>query len=94
MIEQIPNLLLLFSRNAIRVTSDIMKTFVQISLTLNYRDFSCFIWKMVDGSEIIFRHKRVVFGVNVSPFLLGVIIEHHLRMCLRKSEEKNSSYSK
>jgi hypothetical protein len=34
-----------------------------------------------EGKVGVFRHQRVVFGVNCSPFLLGAVINHHLKQC-------------
>uniref|UniRef100_A0A1Y1MHI8 Reverse transcriptase domain-containing protein n=1 Tax=Photinus pyralis TaxID=7054 RepID=A0A1Y1MHI8_PHOPY len=82
LIEQIPDLLLNFRKEKIGVTSDIKKAFLQISVHRNDRDFLRFLWKSEDGKEIVFRHRRVVFGVNSSPFLLGATINFHLNRLL------------
>ncbi|KAF2879705.1 hypothetical protein ILUMI_26468 [Ignelater luminosus] len=73
----------------IGVVSDIHKAFLQISLHEADRDFLRFFWVNADGDEIIYRHKRVVFGVNCSPFLLGATIEYHLSQGLKQCETED-----
>lgn len=65
-----------FRKEKIGVISDIR--FLQICLNQKDRDYLRFLWVTADGDEIIFRHRRVVFGVNCSPFLLSATIIHHL----------------
>ncbi|XP_072380711.1 uncharacterized protein [Diabrotica undecimpunctata] len=55
--------------------------------------FLRFLWVNDAGKEFVFRHKRVVFGVNCSPFLLGATIEFHLTKALEKCCNDNP-YSK
>ncbi|KAJ8974578.1 hypothetical protein NQ317_014783 [Molorchus minor] len=43
------------------------------------RDYLRFLWLTDEGQIKIFRHKRVVFGVSSSPFLLGATIDLHLK---------------
>lgn len=78
LIEQIPSILLKFRVYRIGVVSDIRKAFLQISIHEEDRDFLRFLWLDWRGSEIVYRHRRVVFGLTSSPFLLGATIEHHL----------------
>lgn len=85
LIEEIPNILLRFRANKIGVISDIKKAFLQISLNDADRNYLRFLWVCPDGSERIFRHRRVVFGVNSSPFLLGATLEYHLNKKLQET---------
>ncbi|XP_021959569.1 uncharacterized protein LOC110855469 [Folsomia candida] len=81
LLEQIPDVLLRFRRGQIGVTSDIRKAFLQIKVTPEDTNYLRFLW-WEDWSKKklkIFRHLRVVFGVNCSPYLLGAVIEHHLK---------------
>ncbi|XP_021947122.1 uncharacterized protein LOC110845069 [Folsomia candida] len=81
LLEQIPDVLLRFRRGQIGVTSDIRKAFLQIKVTPEDTNYLRFLW-WEDWSKKklrIFRHLCVVFGVNCSPYLLGAVIEHHLK---------------
>ncbi|XP_031350458.1 uncharacterized protein LOC116176124 [Photinus pyralis] len=79
LIELIPNILLGFRKQRFGVTNDIKKAFVQISIDDRDRDVLRFLWVDSEGREIIYRHRRVVFGLSCSPFLLGATIELHLQ---------------
>ena len=72
LMELIPSVLLRFRENAIGVTSDIRKAFLQISVRSEDRDFLRFLW-WENGKRVSYRHRRVVFGVNCSPFLLAAV---------------------
>lgn len=89
LIELIPSILLKFREFRIGVVSDIRKAFLQISLHKFDRDFLRFLWINENEEEIVYRHRRVVFGVTSSPFLLGATIEYHLS----KYQHPNSAYS-
>lgn len=80
LIDLIPDVLHRFRREGIGVISDIRKAFLMISIREEDRDFLRFLWWETSECEKlkIFRHKRVVFGVNSSPFLLGAVIQYHL----------------
>ena len=93
LIELIPALLTRFRENKIGVISDIKKAFLQISIHENDRNYLKFLWIDKNGQEIIFRHRRVVFGVNCSPFLLEATIEYHLSNCLKNCSLPNAVYS-
>ncbi|UYV61846.1 hypothetical protein LAZ67_1006840 [Cordylochernes scorpioides] len=78
-IEQIPAILLKFREKAIGVIADIRKAFLQIEVKEEDRDYLRFLWWKSNHQIQVFRHKRVVFGVTCSPYLLGAVILHHLK---------------
>ncbi|XP_025829705.1 uncharacterized protein LOC112904277 [Agrilus planipennis] len=90
LIELIPSILVRFREHKIGVVSDIRKAFLQISIHEKDRNFLRFLWVNSEGKEVVFRHRRVVFGVNSSPFLLGATIDHHLSEGLKQYSEENS----
>ncbi|KAJ8914063.1 hypothetical protein NQ315_017584 [Exocentrus adspersus] len=92
LITIIPTVLLGFRADKLGVVSDIKKAFLQIAVHEEDRDYLRFLWVDNDGRIQIFRHRRVVFGVSSSPFLLGATIDHHLSKC-RKNWTKQKSYS-
>lgn len=89
MIELIPQIILKFRQQRVGVVSDIRKAFLQISVNPIDREFLRFLWKDKEGQEMVYRHRRVVFGVSSSPFLLGATINHHIA----RAREKNISQS-
>lgn len=84
LIELIPDILLRFRQHKIGVSADIRKAFLQISIHEADRDFLRFLWVDSEGNEIIYRHKRVVFGIRSSPFLLGATLEYHINQGLKE----------
>ncbi|XP_073962937.1 uncharacterized protein [Choristoneura fumiferana] len=98
-LELIPNLLIKFRKYAIGITSDIKKAFLQISLNDEDRRYLSFLWwKNNERKDLItYHHRRVVFGVTSSPFLLGATINYHLEKYTEKYKDtaerlKNSFY--
>lgn len=91
LIEIIPTLLLRFRLYQIGVIADIRKAFLQISLCEEDRDFLRFLWVDMEGEMKIFRHARVVFGVTSSPFLLGAVIDFHLKCFESRGDEMYST---
>ncbi|XP_011700215.1 PREDICTED: uncharacterized protein LOC105457307, partial [Wasmannia auropunctata] len=91
LIELIPNILVRFRRHKIGVTADIRKAFLQISVSQEDRDVLRFLWWKKSCSEEVevYRHRRVVFGVSSSPFLLGGTIEYHLERALQGAETED-----
>jgi hypothetical protein len=81
LLEQIPSILLRFREKRIGVISDVRKAFLMIEIKEEERDFLRFLWWEDSTCKVnkIYRHKRVVFGVTCSPFLLGAVIEHHVQ---------------
>lgn len=78
LLKTIPSILTNFRAGAIGAVADIAKAFCQISLNEKDRDSLRFLWWSEDGQEIIvYRHRRVVFGVRSSPYLLNATLEFH-----------------
>ncbi|XP_072389479.1 uncharacterized protein [Diabrotica undecimpunctata] len=90
LIELIPAILLRFRQQKFGVTSDISKAFLQISVHPKDRDFLRFLWYDKENNLKVFRHRRVVFGINSSPFLLGASLEYHLSKLVDEYDSKAS----
>jgi hypothetical protein len=90
--EIIP-VLLRFRLQQIGVIADIRKAFLQISLCPEDRDFLRFPWVTAEGTLKIFRHAHVAFGVTSSPFLLGSVIDLHLKR-YREGSEATTEYTR
>ncbi|XP_055933001.1 uncharacterized protein LOC129963022 [Argiope bruennichi] len=80
LVELIPSILNRFRLGAFGIIADIKKAFLQISISDKDREYLRFLWfENGDPDKLkIYRHKRVVFGINASPFLLGATISYHL----------------
>lgn len=80
LLELIPTCLTRFRTGKVGVIADIKKAFLQISVSKDDRDSMRFLWwkSLECEKEKIYRHKRVVFGISCSPFLLGATLKHHL----------------
>ena len=76
MIELIPDVLDRFRSGPVGVVSDIEKAFLQVQISPPHRDYLRF-FGSPEGT--VYRHRRVVFGVTSSPFLLAAVINLHLR---------------
>jgi hypothetical protein len=65
----------------IGVIADIRKAFLMIEVNEQDRDYLRFLWwsDPEQKNPKIYRHNRVVFGMNCSPFLLGAVIAYHLQ---------------
>ncbi|XP_044766589.1 uncharacterized protein LOC123322673 [Coccinella septempunctata] len=94
LIELIPALLTRFRENKIAVIADIKKAFLQISVNTKDRHFLKFLWVDEKGQEIVYKHNRVVFGVNCSPFLLGATIKYHLSKYFNIASDEGKFFSK
>ncbi|GFY63396.1 integrase catalytic domain-containing protein [Trichonephila inaurata madagascariensis] len=64
----------------IRISADIEKAFLMLSVAPKDRDFIRFFSPGSEGQEI-YRHCRVVFGVCSSPYLLNISLIHLLENC-------------
>ncbi|GFS98512.1 integrase catalytic domain-containing protein [Trichonephila clavipes] len=78
------HLIISFRLNTIAITADIERAFLQISLRDEDRDAVRFLFPDIKSNQTdpykfqVYRFKRVMFGVNVSPFLLSATIKHHI----------------
>ncbi|GFT16231.1 uncharacterized protein TNCV_318361 [Trichonephila clavipes] len=81
MVELIPTIVNKFRLRKFGITADIEKAFLQIGLQEKDRPFLRFLWWENGDKEKtkIYQHKRVVFGITSSPFLLGATLEYHLK---------------
>lgn len=86
-IELISPILLRFRKGKLGIIADVRKAFQMIEINERDRDALRFLWwknPLKDKQMEIFRHKRVVFGVNYSPFILGAVLEYHFRKVCEK----------
>ncbi|GBM38309.1 hypothetical protein AVEN_140348-1 [Araneus ventricosus] len=81
LVELIPSLMNRFRVGKYGVIADIKKAFLQIGLQERDRPYLRFLWKDRgrEGNIKILQHKRVVFGISSSPFLMGATLELHLK---------------
>lgn len=80
LIELIPKIIFHFRQGKIGVISDIRKAFLMIEIQEGDQKYLMFLW-WEDASCTrlkVFVHKRVVFGINCSPFILSAVLNHHL----------------
>ena len=71
------NLLLLFRTNKHILTADVAKAFLQIRLKLESdRNKFCF-FIIKDGRIRTYRYTSILFGLAVSPYILGAVIKFH-----------------
>ncbi|UYV64637.1 hypothetical protein LAZ67_3001419 [Cordylochernes scorpioides] len=86
LLELIPDIMLRFRLNKIGVIADIEKAFLQISVAKEDRQFLRFLWWENGKQENLgfHQHKRVVFGVTSSPFLLATTLKLHLEQYERE----------
>ncbi|GFW41652.1 integrase catalytic domain-containing protein [Trichonephila clavipes] len=78
------HLIISFHLTTIAITADIERAFLQISLRDEDRDAVRFLFPDIRSNQTdpykfqVYRFKRVMFGVNVSPFLLSATIKHDI----------------
>ncbi|XP_071033094.1 uncharacterized protein [Parasteatoda tepidariorum] len=75
-----------FREKNLGVISDKKKAFLQISINPEDRDFLRFFWwsDYEKKKMKMYRHRRLVFGLNCSPFILGAVINNLLHNCPQK----------
>lgn len=92
LIELILTMIQRFREKEIGVTSDVAQAFLQVSVTPSDRNVLRFLWWDKDGNVVVYRHRRVVFGVSSSPFLLGATIQLHLNRALKSTILPNKRF--
>ncbi|GFT75042.1 DUF1758 domain-containing protein [Trichonephila clavipes] len=76
LLEVIPDILDRFRLYPIGLSADIEKAFLMLSVHPKDRDYLRFFYPSKE--ELVYRHCRIVFGLNSSPFLLNASIKHLL----------------
>ena len=57
--------------------ADIEKAFLQVSLSEN--EIDCVRFLFIDDNDLqVFKFRRIIFGVNASPFLLAALSKTHM----------------
>ena len=92
-LEKGPNLLpllwgilLRFRIGKVGIVGDLEKAFLQLSLHEEDRNVCCFLWLNPQGEIDVYRYRKVFFGAKSSPFLLQVVLKHHLEGSISESE--------
>ncbi|KMQ86796.1 integrase core domain protein [Lasius niger] len=75
-----------FREKKIGLSADIAKAFLQISVVPTDRDVLRFLWWDTEERIETYRHRRVIFGVSSSPFLLGATIELHVEQSFNSTD--------
>ena len=57
---------------------DVSEMYLQVSIHLDDRKFLRFLW-LENGKVIEFEFKRLVFGLNTSPFLAQLVSQENAR---------------
>ncbi|XP_037029723.1 uncharacterized protein LOC119069705 [Bradysia coprophila] len=80
LIEFIPRSMLQFRENKIGAISDIRKAFQMIEIQEADQKYLMFLWWEDSSCKKlkVYKHKRVVFGVKSSPFILAAVLNKHL----------------
>ena len=92
------DILLRFRENNIALVGDIEKAFLNVGIHESDRNCLRFLW--VENAHekelklVVYRFKRVVFGVNASPFLLNAVIRFHLSKLQDEDKEMADKMTK
>ena len=86
--NQLWNILVRSRFHPILLTSDIEKAFLQVRIKEEERDSLRFFWQS-PGCDVVsvYRFTRALFGMTCSPFLLGGVINEHLKLWESKYPE-------
>ena len=87
-------ILIRFRTKPIALTADIEKAFLQIGINESDRDSLRFLWfedvSKPNPSFVHYHYKRLLFGLNCSPALLGMTIKRHVS----QFEQENPAVTK
>ena len=79
--NQLWNVLVRARFHLILPTGDIEKAFLQVRIKEEERDSLRFFWLSPGCDEVsVYRFTRALFGMTCSPFLLGGVINEHLKL--------------
>ncbi|XP_035225927.1 uncharacterized protein LOC118198374 [Stegodyphus dumicola] len=93
LIELIPSILKRFRLYKFGITDNTCKALLQINF-YKKRDFLRFLRYDEDGNLKHYHHRRVVFGVSCSSFLLGSTNRYYLERKLDEAKQGNEKYSR
>ena len=86
--NQLWNILVRARFHPVLLTSDIQKAFLQVRIKEEERDALRFFWKSPGSDELfVYRFTRALFGLTCSPFLLGGVMNEHLKLWESKYPE-------
>ena len=76
------DVLLHFHRYPIAPVCDIAEMYLQILLSPTDRSCHRFLWKNLENANEICKYEftRLVFGINVLPFLAQFVVQHHAQL--------------
>ena len=91
LLKTVCEILTRFRLYQIALSADIEKAFLMIAIWQGDRDALRFLWvdniNSLSPQEIIYRFKRVVFGVSCSPFLLNATLKRHIEQFMVENPE-------
>ena len=80
--KELFDVLLRFRRYPIALVCDIAEMYLQILLSPTDRSCHRFLWKDLENANEICEYEftRLVFGINVLPFLAQFVVQHHAQL--------------
>ena len=93
LLPTLAGLLLRFREYECAFQADIRKAFFMISMCEEDRQYLRFLWPKAEGEEVmVWRLKKLPFGVNCSPFILSAVLSHHLVRSLESCNAEERAY--